>query len=153
MNVSCQCGLITFQTPLPAPLAVYICHCNECRHQSSSAFGSSSIFPRFSLPASIQPLLSCYTRSTDSGNTLDCYFCKNCGSRVLHSTREGSTVSVKSGCIEGIDWKGAVHIWIKRAVLQVPEGVEAWEGEPDEGEPQKEEPQNGKHKEEAQHGG
>jgi hypothetical protein len=60
---------------------------------------------------------------------------------------------VKSGCIEGIDWKGAVHIWIKRAVLQVPEGVEAWEGEPDEGEPQKEESQNGKHKEEAQHGG
>jgi hypothetical protein len=61
-------------------------------------------------------------------------------------------VSVKSGCIEGLDWKGAAHIWTKRAVLQVPEGVEAWEGEPDEGELQ-EEPQNGKHEEDAQHDG
>jgi len=62
-------------------------------------------------------------------------------------------VSVKSGCIECLDWKGAAHIWTKRAVLQVPEGVKAWEGEPDEGEQQKEEPQNGKHEKEAQHNG
>jgi hypothetical protein len=52
---------------------------------------------------------------------------------MLHSSRGGATVSVKGGCIEGLDWKGAVHIWTKRAVLQVPEGAEAWEGEPEEG--------------------
>jgi hypothetical protein len=38
---------------------------------------------------------------------------------------------VKGGCIEGLDWKGAVHIWTKRAVIKVPDGVEAWEGEPE----------------------
>jgi hypothetical protein len=148
MNVSCQCGNVAFRTPLSAPLAVYICHCNECRHQSSSAFGCSAIFPRFNLPTSIETLLSCYTRSTDSGNTLDCYFCKHCGSRVLHSAREGNTVSVKGGCIEGLDWNGAVHIWTKRAVIQIPDGVEAWEGEPDE-----EELEKGPHVAELQHGG
>jgi hypothetical protein len=59
MNVACQCGNITFTTPLPQPLAVYICHCDECRRQSSSAFGCSAIFPKFSLPNA--GLLSCYS--------------------------------------------------------------------------------------------
>lgn len=39
---------------------------------------------------------------------------------------------MKAGCVEGLDWKGAVHIWTKRAVVQVPEGVETWEAQPDE---------------------
>ena len=59
MNVACQCDNITFTTPLPQPLAVYICHCDECRRQSSSAFGCSAIFPKFSLPNA--GLLSCYS--------------------------------------------------------------------------------------------
>ena len=130
MNVTCQCRLVNFQTPLASPLALYICHCLECQHQSSSAFGCSAQFPRFALPPSIEHLISCYTRSTDAGRTTDCYFCKNCGSRLLHSTREKDTVNVKGGCIEGLDWKGAIHIWTKRAVVEIPEGAETWPGEP-----------------------
>ena len=61
MNASCQCGAIAFKTPLPKPLAVYICHCDECRRQSSSAFGCSAIFPSFPLPASVKGALSCYS--------------------------------------------------------------------------------------------
>lgn len=45
-----RCGSIKFTTPLPVPLAVYICHCEECRLQTSSAFGCSAIFPKFPLP-------------------------------------------------------------------------------------------------------
>lgn len=59
MDVSCQCGAISFKTPLPKPLAVYICHCDECRRQSSSAFGCSAIFPKFPLPC--KDMLSCYS--------------------------------------------------------------------------------------------
>lgn len=50
MNASCQCGAISFKTPLPEPLALYICHCVECQRQSGSAFGCSAIFPSFDLP-------------------------------------------------------------------------------------------------------
>jgi hypothetical protein len=50
MDASCQCGRVSFKTPLPKPLALYICHCEECRRQSSSAFGCSAIFPKFPLP-------------------------------------------------------------------------------------------------------
>lgn len=59
MNASCQCGAIKFKTPLPKPLALYICHCDECRLQSGSAYGCSAIFPAFKLPG--KDLLSCYS--------------------------------------------------------------------------------------------
>ncbi len=59
MDARCQCGAVAFKTPLPKPLAIYICHCSQCRRQTSSAFGTSAIFPRFTLPD--VELLSCYT--------------------------------------------------------------------------------------------
>lgn len=58
MEARCQCGSVSFTTPLPQPLALYICHCSECRRQTSSAFGTSAIFPKFELPET--ELLSCY---------------------------------------------------------------------------------------------
>jgi hypothetical protein len=33
-------------------------------------------------------------------------------------------VSVKGGCIDGLDWKNAVHIWTKSAMVPIPEGSE-----------------------------
>jgi hypothetical protein len=58
MEASCQCKAVTFKTPTPKPLALYICHCHDCQRQSSSAFGTSAIFPKFQLPDA--ELLSCY---------------------------------------------------------------------------------------------
>ncbi|KAK4658715.1 hypothetical protein QC762_103945 [Podospora pseudocomata] len=152
MNASCQCGSIRFKTPLPKPLALYICHCIACQRQTSSAFGVSAIFPRFSLPANlIQPppssptpssvsssgsppagcegsgnnLLSVYSRATTNGQTLYCYFCKRCGTRLVHDSPNKNVVSVKGGCLEGLDWKSAIHIWTKSAMVPIPEGVES----------------------------
>ncbi|KAF7938917.1 uncharacterized protein EAE98_001254 [Botrytis deweyae] len=128
MNVSCECQNVVFKTPLAKPLALYICHCNECKRQSSSAFGASAIFPRFPLPC--PEFLAVYTRPTASGHTVNCYFCKTCGTRLIHSTPGKSVVSVKGGCIEGLDWKLAKHIWVKRAMVPIPEGAEVLEEEP-----------------------
>ena len=129
MQASCQCGAVQFKTPTPEPLDLYHCHCIECRKQSSSAFGTSAIFPAFPLPDNLP--LSCYTRKTDSGGLLDCYFCTICGARVLHSRQGKKTMSVKGGCLEGLDWSKAKHIWCSRAVVKIPEGVQRWDKEPD----------------------
>ncbi|KAI0521555.1 glutathione-dependent formaldehyde-activating [Xylaria bambusicola] len=128
MEARCQCGAVRFTTPLPKPLALYICHCAECRWQSSSAFGTSAIFPRFELPKT--DLLSCYTRPTHSGHTLYCYFCQRCGTRLIHTTPGKNVVSVKGGCIDGLDWGSATHIWTKSAMVPIPEGSEAHSTEP-----------------------
>ncbi|KAK5992890.1 hypothetical protein PT974_06313 [Cladobotryum mycophilum] len=127
MNARCQCGAVTFKTPLPEPLALYICHCNECKRQTGSAFGTSAIFPQFKLPDT--DLLSCYKRPTASGDSLYCYFCRNCGTRLIHTTpfknKTKQVVSVKGGCIEGLDWEKAIHLWTKTAMVPIPEGSEA----------------------------
>lgn len=50
----------------------------------------------------------------------------------MHSKEGAKTVSIKAGCLvsDDIKWKEAVHIWCKRAVVDIPEGVERWDGEP-----------------------
>lgn len=168
MNVACQCGAVTFKTPLHEPLALYICHCLDCRRQSASAFAASAIFPRFPLPPS--HLLSCYrydrsllpsrvslsvchmpyivtmyvfpqaaalttfscgSRPTSSGLALQCYFCKACGTRVLHSLPGQDVISVRGGCIEGLDWGNARHLWCKYAMVPIPESAEQSDAEPE----------------------
>lgn len=39
-------------------------------------------------------------------------------------------VSVKGGCLDGLDWKTAIHIWTKSAMVPIPEGSETHEEEP-----------------------
>ncbi|PQE20143.1 3-oxo-5-alpha-steroid 4-dehydrogenase protein [Rutstroemia sp. NJR-2017a BBW] len=124
MNASCQCGAVTFTTPLPKPLAIYICHCD-----TSSAFACSAIFPRFELPC--KESLCLYSRPTVSGDLVNCYFCKTCGTRIIHSTPGKNVVSVRGGCLEGLDWSKARHIWVKRAMVPIPEGVETSDEEPE----------------------
>jgi len=82
----------------------------------------------FSLPS--DALVSTYTRLTDSGGTLDCYFCSKCGVRIMHVKRGGETTSVKGGVLVGLDWTGVFHIWTCRAVIEIPDGVEKYEREP-----------------------
>lgn len=130
MNVQCQCGAVEFSTSLPTPLDVYCCHCIECQKQSSSAFGTSAIFPTdgmWPLADEIMSRLNLWKRPTAAGNTLECYFCKVCGVRVIHRCilKNGTakaTLSVKGGCVDGLSWEGAKHIWTRTARIPVPEG-------------------------------
>ena len=133
MNGRCQCGTIQFQTPTPHPSKIYICHCTECQHQSSSAFGISARFPYFDIPSPYPGAISAYTRTTLSGRKVDGLFCSKCGSRLMHRAIGEEYLSVKGGCLEGLDLKGAVHIWCREAVVEVPEGVERYEEEPPRG--------------------
>lgn len=122
MEVRCECSAVVFRTPTPQPLALYICHCSDCRRQAGSAFGSSAIFPKFELPEDSK--LSCYSRLTASGQVMLCYFCKGCGARLIHTTAGKNVVSIKAGCIEGVDWSKAIHLWTKSAMVPIPEGCE-----------------------------
>jgi hypothetical protein len=59
---------------------------------------------------------------------MDCYFCKECGVRVMHRIREPDgrerpTVSIKGGIIDGLDWSTAEHIYVEDAVLPLPENA------------------------------
>ncbi len=148
MHVSCDCRAVAFETPTPAPLTVYHCHCTQCRRQSSTAFGTSAIFPAagiFPLSPELRDKMSVYTRPgtcVESGYDMECYFCKTCGSRVMHRIldEDGTgreTVSVKGGLVQGLDWSTAKHIYTASAVVPIPEGRESYPGAPPEREGRK----------------
>lgn len=137
MDVSCQCGNIKFKTTTPKALELFHCHCTECQAQSASAFGTSARFPAsplFPLSDELRTKLKVWTRPTDAGNISDCYFCPECGTRLIHRTRkdgvEKDVLSIKGGCIKGLDWSDGKHIWTKSAVIPIPPGVEQWPEEP-----------------------
>lgn len=115
----CQCGAVRYEVT-SGPLEVYVCHCRECQKQSASAFGISVIVPSGALRlASGSPRT--WTRPTDSGRTLDCFFCPTCGSRVWHGDpAHQPTVSVKGGSLDAPpDLTAATHIWSSRKLSGV----------------------------------
>jgi hypothetical protein len=101
------------------PLKIYICHCAECRQQSASAFGIS---------------VKRWCRPTDSGRTLKCYFCPDCGSRVWHGdTERDETISIKGGSLdEPVDVSTTAHIRTMRKLqgVIIPEHAEQHAREP-----------------------
>jgi hypothetical protein len=139
MEVTCQCRAVSFPIPHAAPLGVYHCHCTECRKQTASAYGTSAIFPAqgiFPVSPELLDKMGVWTRPTKEGRSMDCYFCKTCGVRVMHRIREADgtereTVSVKGGAVQGLDMKGAAHVYVRSAVVEIPEGAERWDAEPE----------------------
>jgi hypothetical protein len=98
------------------PLAIYVCHCLECRKQSASAFGISARVRRVDFSV-VSGTPRFWSRKTDSGRMLDCAFCPECGSRVWHQRGgdPGEFVTVKGGSLdEAVDLSGAIHIWTSR---------------------------------------
>jgi hypothetical protein len=110
----CQCGAVRYESA-GEPLALYACHCAECRKQSASAFGMSLLVPRAGFRVTIGTP-EFWTRLADSGRHVRCAFCPDCGSRLWHE-REGisETVTIKAGSLDDpVDVTGAIHIWTSR---------------------------------------
>lgn len=43
---------------------------------------------------------------------------------ALAGAQSKNVVSIKGGCIEGLDWNKAIHLWTKSAMVPIPEGSE-----------------------------
>ncbi len=129
----CQCGEVRYESAGDS-LALYLCHCKECRGQSASAFGISLIVPREGLRVT-QGVPKFWTRPTDSGGRVKCAFCPNCGSRLWHeSEAEPESVSIKGGSLdEPPDISAASHIWTSRKLpgVGIPEGAQQFPEEPE----------------------
>jgi hypothetical protein len=109
----CQCGGVRYEIA-ERPGALYVCHCRECRRQSASAFGISVFVPRAGFRVT-RGAPKRWSRPTDSGRTLHCFFCPDCGSRLWHESPGGDTVSVKGGSLDAeIDLGPAIHVWTAR---------------------------------------
>ena len=128
----CQCGGVRYELTGPL-LKVYVCHCNECRKQSASAFGISAFAPRASLRVT-HGSPRWWSRQAESGRVIDCAFCPDCGSRLWHQRAAmADFVTVKAGSLdEPIDISDAVHIWTARKLpgVLIPTSARTHEHEP-----------------------
>jgi hypothetical protein len=75
-----------------------------------------------------------YTRKADSGNSLDCFFCPECGTRIYHGMGDDSgAVKIKPGTLDDTSWlKPVTHVWTssKQGWVTIPEGVPTHETQP-----------------------
>ena len=132
LSGGCQCGKVRYEVS-EKPSEIYICHCKECQKQSASAFGVSVFISKESFRL-VQGEPKFWSRPTDTGNTLECAFCFNCGSRLWHQ-RQGSVeiLSIKGGSLDApVDISKAVHIWTSRMLpgVCIPDGAVSFPGEP-----------------------
>ena len=111
----CQCGQIRYEIQAE-PLTLYVCHCTECQRQSSSAFGMSMPIPRNALKL-LRGQPKQWSRPAASGNSVVCFFCDNCGTRLFHQpTRNNKIINIKPGTLDDTSWLQPVgNLWTASA--------------------------------------
>lgn len=122
----CQCGAIRYRIA-GEPLRMAMCFCRECQKQSGSAFGMSVIARAddFSL---VSGSTRSWTRTADTGRTVEQHFCGDCGCRIFHipAWQEG-VVNVRAGTLDDTTaFRPTLAVWDKRkpAWLNI-DGLEA----------------------------
>lgn len=76
-----------------------------------------------------------WSRPTETGHVLDCWFCPDCGSRLWHQRRGATnTLNIKGGSLDvPVDLSDATHIWMRSKLpgVLVPENARQFQREPD----------------------
>ncbi len=111
----CQCGRIRYEIHAE-PLTLYVCHCQECQKQSSSAFGMSMPVPREAI-AIVRGEPKQWSRKGDSDREVICFFCGDCGTRLFHNpARNPKITNVKPGTLDDTSWlKPVGNLWTRSA--------------------------------------
>ncbi|CAK7274210.1 hypothetical protein SEPCBS119000_006056 [Sporothrix epigloea] len=90
------------------------------RHTASSQHTGKSIMRFSRAPASSSTLCSRLHSITFLFTVL-----RLSESLLTLSSKGKTVVSVKGGCLEGLDWGAAIHIWTKTAMVPIPERSES----------------------------
>ncbi len=122
----CLCGQVKYKFDNP-PAIAGVCHCKNCQRQAGSAFSTLAGVPKseFKFTAGEPKLYR--DGDTRSGNTVDRYFCGNCGSPIYSALdSQSDTFFVKTGTLDDTsDFKPMFHVWCetKQNWVQLEEDV------------------------------
>ena len=98
----CLCGAVSFRVR-GNPLRVGLCHCEDCRRASGSAFSTFGVWPRAAYEGSGQ-------LDTWEGRS----FCPTCGSRVVSLSEDEAEVMIGSIDHAPSDLIPEYEVWIPR---------------------------------------
>jgi len=128
----CQCGQVTYRVS-GKTIALFVCHCTECQHQSASAFGMA-LWIRDYLKELRTGSTAEWTRTMPSGKQLVGEFCPVCGTRLFHQVAGQSEImSIKPGTLNiALPLDPVAHIWTQSAQpwVSIPENVLHYPGNP-----------------------
>jgi hypothetical protein len=128
----CICGAVRYEIT-GEPHVTYVCHCTDCRRQSGSAFGLTSVLTADQLKIT-RGELKTQTRVAESGRTLTRYFCPECGTWIYNVPESLPTNRrLKPGTLDDASWvRPTVHLWVRSALpwVQIPADVIKHETQP-----------------------
>jgi hypothetical protein len=114
------------------PVATAMCFCTDCQAQSGSAFGMTLVLRREDFDVS--GATGSFRRPTESGSTVECFFCPGCGTRIFHApAAHPERVNLKPGTLDdrlGIRPQLAVWTCRKPEWVAIPEGIPTFERNP-----------------------
>ena len=94
----CLCGAIRYEVK-GVPVRTAICHCDDCRKATGSAFATNVFVNAADLAIKGTPKQ--FQHITDTGATMTKEFCANCGSQLFGFSSRGPTIKqVKVGTID-----------------------------------------------------
>lgn len=105
------------------PVRISVCHCYACQKRTGSAFGAQARWPRENV--AIRGTSTKYTRTGESGGTIDFHFCPTCGATVYYVIASmPETIAVPLGAFADRDfpaprvevYEDRRHPWVKLAL-------------------------------------
>ncbi len=128
----CNCGDIEYEVLAPF-LAQVACHCKQCQQHTQSAFSLVGTLRASDFKithGSVQK----WTKTADSGNKIDCYFCPRCGNRIYHhNPAQPELIRLKLGTLDDTRViNPSMHIWteMKQDWYVIPDGVLSFPRQP-----------------------
>ena len=108
----CLCGEIKYELK-EVPAMTGVCHCKNCQRQAGSAFSTLAGVPKneFTLTSGEPKLYK--DSDTNSGSTVERYFCGNCGSPIYSALpSQPDTLYLKTGTMDDTDaFTPQFHVW------------------------------------------
>lgn len=94
----CACGACSIEVS-GTPLAHAVCHCDNCKRRTGSAFGVSLYFRKQDV-ASVKGDMTLYALHNSARNEdQERFFCKTCGTTLYwHSSSYPDFVGIAGGC-------------------------------------------------------
>ena len=121
-TAACSCGQLSAAC-IGEPKSVSLCHCNECRKRTGSAFGIAVFFARENVLITGQ--FASYTRTSDSRHAVTFHFCQRCGGSVFwEPSRKRDEIAVAYGAFADQDFPPPSkevyvelrHPWVRNAI-------------------------------------
>jgi hypothetical protein len=119
----CLCGAVNYSVA-GAPMAVILCHCEDCRRQSGAAYSVNLVVAQKALTLDEARTKTYNTVGADTGQTRDRVFCPECGSPILTRLHEAPGIAViKAGTLDDPSWlepqmeifTDSAHPWVHNA--------------------------------------